>query len=139
MSLPLPAHRFADRAKISKSSGAHNFAFDIDGVIDSFPREMATMISALTAAAHRVFIITGADGETVAPSEVKAKREYLISLGISPEMYYELIVLPQPHAENKAKAIAENDIGVLIDNSKENIKAASSKCVALLLWNSKEA
>lgn len=139
MSLPLPAHRFAERAKVSKATGAHNFAFDIDGVIDAFPREMATMICALTAAAHRVFIITGADGDTVAASDIEAKREYLVSLGLSPEMYYELIVLPQPHAENKAKAIAENDIGVLVDNSKANIKAAAGKCVALLLWNSKEA
>lgn len=132
----LPAHRFLQRAKGSQSVG--NFAFDIDGVIDSFPREMGTMIAALTAAAHHVFIITGVTGDTVAQADIDAKAQFLNSLGLGADTYFQLICVPEPHDENKAKAIKDNDIGVLVDNSKSNVKAAAGDCVALLVWNSKE-
>jgi hypothetical protein len=140
--MTLPAFRYRDRAEERKGTEEppnHGFAFDIDGVIDAFPRETGTLITALTAAGHRVFIITGAGGEEVQPSDVQGKLQFLGSLGLSPESYYELIVLPQPHAENKAKAIEANGIGVLVDNNRDNIRAATAAgCVGLYLYNTRE-
>lgn len=136
--MTLPAHRYAQRAKPSQD-GPHNFGVDIDGVLDAFPRQIGAIMSALTAAAHMVYVITGAAGDTVTQEDVDAKREFLTSVGIGEAMYAELIVVPKPHAENKAKVIEDNKIGVLIDNSKSNVKAAAKAgCVSLLLWNSKE-
>lgn len=141
--MTLPAHRYVERAERAKKNtqtqDTGNFAFDIDGTIDAFPREMNTIIAALTAAAHHVYIISGLDAPEVTPVDVEAKRDYLISLGLAPECYYQLIIIPEPHAENKLKAIQDNDIGVLFDNNRENIKvAAKGGCLALLLWNSRE-
>ena len=115
-----------------------NIAFDIDGVLSSFPKEMGRTISAYKAAANRVYIITGIEGPTVAKTDLDAKREYLMTLGVGRDMYDELIVCPEPHPANKSLAIQENTIEILFDNDKENIKAAAPYCVALLLWNSRE-
>jgi hypothetical protein len=139
--MTLPAHRYRDRAEERKQEPKHqNWAFDVDGVLDAFPRQMGTLIAALTASARHVYLITGIDAETVTKADIEAKQNFITSLGLAPEAYYELIVIPQPHAENKLKAIEANDVGVLIDNSKENVKTAvQGGCLALLLWNSKEA
>lgn len=136
--IPLPAQRYATRKKDLADEGAGNVAFDVDGVIDAFPQEFGTLIAALHAADRGVFIITGGNGDTVDDAEVQQKREFLMSLGISPEVYKELIVVPHPHAENKLKAIKANNIRMLFDNSKANIKAARGVCVACCVWNTKE-
>jgi hypothetical protein len=115
-----------------------NIGFDLDGVIDSFPRQSQTIISAMAAAGHRVFVITGYGGTgAIPPDIVQGKRTYLASLGIT--TYSDLIVVPQPNAPNKAQAIVDNGIDVFIDNDKDNIKGATANgCMSLLLWNSKQ-
>jgi hypothetical protein len=110
----------------------------VDGVADAFPRVTQSLMSALMAAGHHVFVITGVDADAATAADRAAKVQYLTNLGIGPECYTDVIVCPQPHPENKAKAIQDNHIGVLLDNDKQNIKAAAPYCVALLLWNSKE-
>ena len=114
-----------------------NVAFDVDGTIDSFVRPMQSTMSAYTAAGHRVYVITGIEAEAVLPSDVAAKQQYLSAMGIGTDCYFQLIVCPKPHPDNKAKAIQDNDIEMLFDNDKKNVKAAAPYCAALLLWNSK--
>jgi len=114
-----------------------NIALDLDGTIDSYPRVFQTLMSSLTAGGNHCYIITGIEEDTVTKADVAAKKEYLTSLGIGMECYYALIVVPQPHADNKVAAIKANDIDMLFDNSKENIKAALPYCVAAMIWNSK--
>lgn len=135
MTLPLPAHRYEARAKKAGTGG--NIGVDLDGVISSFPREMESLMSAFTAAGHHVYVLSGISEDEVTEADVEAKTQFLTSLGIGPDVYYELIVIPKPHV-NKAQIIQDKSIGVFIDNSKKNIKAAARYTVALLLWNSKE-
>ena len=114
-----------------------NVAFDIDGTIDSFPQVMLGLVTALTAAGHHVYIITGIEQDKVTPTDVRNKKAFLIGLGFGPGTYKELIVLPQPHDTNKADQIKKLDIELLIDNSVANAKAAKTLCAVLILWNSK--
>ena len=95
------------------------------------------MMSAFTAAGFHVYIITGVEEPKVTKADVDAKREYLTGLGISSDLYHQMIVCPTPHPQNKLKAIEDNDIEVLMDNSVANVKAAKKACMALLLWNAK--
>lgn len=137
--MTLPAHRFRDRegrAKPKQDSGG-NIAFDLDGTISSFPAVFQTLIAALTAAGRQVYILSGAGDDKAQPGEQEAKVQYLRSLGIGPELYHELIVVPNPH-KNKARVIQEKNIGIFFDNNKQNVKAAAPYCVALLVWNSRE-
>jgi hypothetical protein len=115
-----------------------NIAIDVDGTIDSFPRECQTMMSAFVAAGCHVTVLTGIGADSVTQADVDAKREYLTAMGVGGDCYQQLIVVPRPHAENKATAVKDNDIKVLFDNSKANVKACAPLCAAFLLWNSKE-
>lgn len=115
-----------------------NVALDLDGTIDSFPREFQSLMAALTAAGHHVYVITGVDEDAVGKADVAAKQQYLTSLGISSDCYFKLIVCPRPHDTNKAAEIQANDIEMLFDNSKSNVKATVPFCASLLLWNAKE-
>lgn len=116
-----------------------NAAFDIDGLADSFPRVVQSMMSAFTAAGHHVYVITGIENPKVTAADVQAKKNYLSSLGIGPDCYTDLIVCPEPHDANKAAEIQKNNIAVLFDNSTKNCKKARKVgCAAFLLTNSKE-
>lgn len=116
-----------------------NVAFDIDGLADSFPRVVQSMMSAFTAAGHHVYVITGVEDKQVTSADTQAKKNYLASLGIGPADYSALIVCPQPHDTNKAAVIQKNDIAVLFDNSTKNTKKARKVgCAAFLLTNSKK-
>jgi hypothetical protein len=113
-------------------------AFDIDGVLDAFPSQMHYLMTALKAAGSYVCIITGASHDKVTPQDVQAKQHLLTSLGFGKESYDDLVVLPMPHPQNKAKYIKDNKISLLIDNSKDNAKKACKYVPVLILWNSRE-
>jgi hypothetical protein len=115
-----------------------NVAFDIDGTLDAFPSVMLALCSALIAAGNHVYIITGVEADKVTPADVAAKTSYLTGLGFGKGTYTQLIVIPEPHDENKAKECKDNDIELLIDNSVPNVKAAKGVCACLLLWNNKK-
>lgn len=115
-----------------------NIAFDVDGVLDAFPAVMLMLCGALMASGNHVYIITGVEEDTVTKDDITNKTLYLTGLGFGKGTYTELIVMPQPHAENKAKEIKDNNIALLIDNNKDNVKAAKTLCPCLLLWNTKE-
>lgn len=125
--------------KPDNDGGPGNFAVDIDGTADAFPRAFQSIMSALTAAGHHVYVMTGIAEDTVTAADVDAKRNYLTSIGITPECYFELVVLPRPHPVTKAKAMKDNDCGVLFDNNRENVRAAAAEGImALYLYNTRE-
>ena len=129
----------ASETRNAQTAGAGNWAVDVDGVLDAFPREMGSLVAALTAAGRHVYIITGIDEDTVTAKDTEAKRDFLTSLGVGPDTYFQLIVIPQPHPELKAQALKDNDCGVLVDNNRENIRAATAEgVVGLYLYNTRE-
>jgi hypothetical protein len=119
-----------------------NIAIDIDGTIDAFSILFQHLIAGWTAAADHVYIVTGVSASEVTDADHSAKVGYLTSLGISPESYYQLVVVPtkdgEDHAQAKADYIAANHIDLLIDNNVDNCKAAKSVCAVFCLWNVKE-
>lgn len=118
-----------------------NIAIDVDGTIDAFPFLFQHLIAGWTASADHVFILTGIGSDTVTDDDHAAKVGYLTSLGISPESYYQLVVVPTSedayHATNKANFIRDNKIDLLIDNNVDNCKAAKQYCAVFCLWNVK--
>jgi hypothetical protein len=114
-----------------------NIGFDVDGTIDAFPREIQSMMSAFHAAGFHNIIITGIEGSQVTQADIDAKREYLTGLGISRDLYDDLIVCPDPHPQNKLKAVTDNEVGVLFDNDVNNAKAVKNYCAVFLLYNAK--
>lgn len=115
-----------------------NVAFDLDGTVSAFPAVCQQMISALTAAGHHVYILTGVEESAVTAADQAAKRQALTALGIGKDTYYKLVVCPKPHAANKVKALQDNDIEVLFDNTKKNVKKAAKVAVSFLLWNDRQ-
>ena len=112
--------------------------FDIDGTLDAFPTIIQHMMSAFKAAGDRIVILTGTDGTRVNQDQIDAKRTYLANMGVSSDLYDALIVCPDPHDVNKAKAVQSENILVIFDNDKANIKAAAKAgCCSFLLWNTK--
>ena len=119
-----------------------NIGIDIDGTIDAFPILFQHLIAGWKASADHVYVITGISADVATDEDHANKVQYLTGLGIPPEMYYQLVVLPHPAGEPvanaKAKYIEANSIDLLIDNNVENCKAAKQYCAVLCLWNVKE-
>ena len=114
-----------------------NVAFDVDVLLDAAPAIMQSFCSALVAAGHHVYVITGVEADTVTPTDIVNKTRYLTGLGFGKGTFTQVIVVPDPHPENKAKAIEDNKIEVLFDNNIANIKASKTLCACFLLWNNK--
>jgi acid phosphatase class B len=112
-------------------------AFDVDGVIDAFPTQFLSIMQALRSAGHEVWVLTGTTGDTATDEDLANKKSYLESLGCG-DCWDKLVVVPQPHPENKASWIQENGIDILFDNSKHNAKAAKDLCPVLVLWQTRE-
>ena len=119
-----------------------NIALDIDGTIDAFPVIFQHMIAGWKAAADHVYILTGITAPTATDEDYANKAAYLTSMGITPDAYYQLYIVPHTkdmdHAQAKAQFIQDNHIDLLIDNNVDNIKAAKPYCLALCVWNVKE-
>lgn len=114
-------------------------ALDLDGTISAFPAQMAAVMSSLRAAGHTVYVVTGADSATATLEQVTgAKASFLDSLGCG-QCYDGLAVIPPPHADNKAAYLESVGADLLIDNSKDNAKAAASVCPVLVPWQTRES
>ena len=119
-----------------------NIAFDLDNTIDATPKQMQSLMSALMAAGHHIVVLTGTDDPVVDPIDWQAKADYLNSIGCG-QCWNELVV--QSHAEPldgptvKAQYCRQHDVDVLIDNSKDNARAATAAGVPLVLvpWASR--
>ena len=120
-----------------------NVAFDLDNTIDAAPKQIQSLMSALMAAGHNIVVLTGTDSPIVTQDEWQAKADYLNSLGCG-QCWNQLVV--QSHAGPndpgpvlKASWCRDNDVDVLIDNSKDNARAATAFGVPLVLvpWASR--
>ena len=98
---------------------------------------MQGLMSALKAAGHQVVVLTGCGQETPEPTDVAAKTEYLQSLGCG-SCYDQLVVLGDPTDELKAEWLKANSADVLVDNDKDNAKAAAGICPVLVPWQSRK-
>lgn len=110
---------------------------DIDGTIDAFPSEFQSLMQSIRASGNDVVILTGCSSEQVTQEDITAKKEYLTSLGVG-DCYDSLVVFASPPAEKKAEWIKENGVDVLIDNSKQNAKAAMDYCLVLVPWQTRK-
>ena len=113
-----------------------NVAFDLDGTIDENAEFFSSLASALSAAGHHVYVITGIEQDEVTEDDIAAKAAYLKSIGFT--SYDFLYVCPEPHDTWKAKLVQDLDIIALLDNDKDNVKACAPYCTALLVWNTKK-
>jgi HK97 family phage prohead protease len=119
-------------------------AIDIDGTIDAAPRPLQSVMSALKANGHTVVVLTGTQNGDPTPEDFEQKANYLNSLGCGSACYDQLEILNgtkhQDLAELKGKWCKDNGVDILIDNDKDNAKAASADGVPLVLvpWASRQ-
>jgi hypothetical protein len=116
-------------------------AVDIDGTIDANPNELRSIMGSLIAAGHYVVVLTGTSGLAPTQSEWQEKRNYLSSLGCG-SVWNELVIVDPTQgdtADLKANYCVSNGVDVLIDNNKDNAKAATTAGVPLVLvpWASR--
>lgn len=109
---------------------------DIDGTIDADPVSFESLMSALTAAGHRVVILTGCSSKKPGPRDLADKRRYLNSIGVG-HCYDEVVVFGDPPHKAKAKWLKKHNADILIDNSVKNAQLAASFCTVLMPWNNK--
>jgi hypothetical protein len=118
-------------------------AFDLDGVIDAYPRQMQTLMSALLAAGHTVTVLTGNGAKIPGTEDYQEKQNFLNSLGCG-ACYDFLVVLNNTTgastAQEKAEWCENNHVDMLIDNTKDNADAANNVdgLCALVPWATRE-
>lgn len=110
-------------------------AVDVDGTIDADPATFGSLMQALTAAGHRVAVLTGASGKKVTPDEVAAKADYLNELGVG-HCYDRLVVFGDPPHKAKAKWCRKHGVSLLIDNSTKTAPLAAKVTTVLVPWAS---
>ena len=111
-------------------------AVDLDGTIDSDPDLYQQMMSAWQAAGITVVVITGTLSDTLSQSYVDQKKQALDNLGVT--AWDQLIVVANPPEQPKADWLKANGASLLIDNRKDNAKAAADICPVLVPWQTRE-
>lgn len=111
-------------------------AFDINGTIDADPATFQALMSALVAAGHQVYVLTGSSSPTVTKQDRAEKKHYLEQLGCG-QSYTKLKVFPDPPHKAKAKFCQKYNVNLLFDNSVKNAQLASKFCTVVLPWNNK--
>jgi len=117
------------------------FAFDLDNTIDATPHEMQTLMSTIKASGHWVEVVTGTGGDEATQAEWQNKVNYLNTLGCG-ACWNSLTIIAHPNGSSdqlKAKWLVEHGFDVLVDNDKDNAKAATAAGVPLVLvpWASR--
>ena len=116
-------------------------AVDLDNTIDSTPKEMQSLMTALMAAGHSVVVLTGTAEDVVTQEVWDNKHQYLNTLGCG-TCWNQLTIIASPDgsgSDAKAKWCDKNGVDILIDNSNENARAATAAGVPLVLvpWASR--
>lgn len=111
-------------------------AVDLDGTIDSDPGLYQQMMAAFRAAGMTVVVITGALSDTLSKADVDEKRQALENLGVT--AWDQLVVVSSPPDQPKADWLKANGAALLIDNRKDNAKAAADICPVLVPWQTRE-
>ena len=117
-------------------------AVDIDGTINAAPGEFLALMTALKASGVMVTVLTGSADDPVTQKDFDEKVQFLTGLGCG-ECWYDMTVLGATGDDlsaAKAKWCDENSVDVLIDNNKDNAKAAVAAGVKLVLvpWATRE-
>lgn len=117
-------------------------AVDIDGTIDAYPRELQSMMCALQAAGHQVYVLTGmTSDEAPTLDDVQTKTTYLAAAGVT-DCYDKIIVVSSPDgnvSDAKARYLVSVGADMLIDNDKSNAKAVTAQGILTLVpWGSRE-
>lgn len=117
------------------------FAFDLDNTIDAAPHEMQTLMSVIKASGHWVAVVTGTASDAATQDVWQAKANYLNSLGCG-ACWNSMTVLTHTNGDLptiKAQWLVDNGFDVLIDNDKDNAKAATAAGIPLVLvpWASR--
>lgn len=111
-------------------------AFDLDGTIDSNPGLYQQIMAAFRAAGATVVVLTGSPGPQVAQADVNQKAAALANLGVT--AWDQLVVVGDPTDQVKAGWLKANGASLLIDNTKDNAKAAADICPVLVPWQTRE-
>jgi hypothetical protein len=110
-------------------------ALDLDNTIDAAPKQMQSLMSALKSTGHDVTVLTGSSSEPMTEQDWQDKANYLNGLGCG-ACWDSLVVLSHANgdtADLKAKWCKDNSVDILIDNSKDNAKAATAAGIPLVL------
>jgi len=111
-------------------------AFDLDGTIDTDPGMYQQIMGALQTAGITVVVLTACIGKQLAPNDVDQKAQCLANLGVT--AWDQLIVVSDPVDANKADWLKQNGASLLVDNAKDNAKAAADICPVLVPWQTRE-
>lgn len=118
-------------------------AFDLDGCIDAYPREMQSLMQSLRAAGHHVEVVTGVESSEATETTLEEKATYLASLGCG-ECYDRLVVVAYDPtslevAANKVAYLQSIGCHTLVDNTKANAQAATEAGIlALVPWGARQ-
>lgn len=117
---------------------------DLDNTLDTAAPQMQSLLAALRAAGHVVSVITGCSEGVPTAGVIKAKAEYLESLGFG-DLWDWLIVIGDPPHERKAEICAHGlkgksgngpgPVDVMIDNSLHNARLCAKYSLVLVPWN----
>lgn len=110
-------------------------AVDLDNCIDAAPKQFQSMLSAFMAAGHDVTILTGCANDPMTPDDWTEKANYLNSIGCG-TCWDDMVILSHANGDLpnlKAKWCDDNSVDLLIDNSKDNARAATSAGIPLVL------
>lgn len=92
-------------------------AFDLDGTLNRYPKQLGVMMHELKNAGHHVIVLTA-----VPTGETKERREEMLrAVGIMPASYHDIVMQPDD-GRSKGKYCKENGIEVLIDDSEFNLE-----------------
>jgi hypothetical protein len=117
-------------------------AFDVKGTLDAWPKQLGEVMTALKASGDVIYILTGISADAVAEDDETACRAYLASVGITPAMFDQLVIVPKPHPSNKAAVCVEHHIDVLFDNKKSTAElvteATGGTTLCVVPWATRE-
>ena len=111
------------------------FAFDLDGTLDSYPRQLQAIMAALRRAGHTVNVVTGSPNSTVGQAEWQAKADQLTELGLA-DCYDELVVVAGPEnsiPQRKVLYLRSVGASVLVDNAEATARFASAAGLLVLV------
>ena len=110
-------------------------AVDLDNTIDATPKQFQSLMTALRAAGHLVIVLTGTAEDVASQTVWDEKANYLATLGCG-TCWDQMTIVASPDgdgADAKAKWCDDNGVDILIDNSKDNARAATEAGVSLVL------
>ena len=111
------------------------FGVDLDGTLDSYPRQLQTIMAALREAGHTVNVVTGSPNPAVDQAEWQAKADQLTELGLA-DCYDELVVVAGPEnsiPQRKVLYLRSVGASVLVDNAEATARFASAAGLLVLV------